>query len=118
MLSALEFEQRSVTGVEINTDIIDISTGEFGEFTGHLDQDPRVDIVNDEARSYLARTDDRFDVIQISLIDTWAATGAGAFALTENSLYTTEAWDLFLDRLQPGGILTVTRFFQTRRTTR
>lgn len=114
VLSALEFEQRSVTGVEINTDIVDLITGEFGDFAGHLDRDPKVDIVNDEARSYLARTDDKFDLIQISLIDTWAATGAGAFALTENSLYTVDGWDLFLDRLQPGGVLTVTRFFQTQ----
>jgi hypothetical protein len=113
VLSALEFDQRSVTGAEMNGDIIDITTGEYGDFTGHLDQDPRVDIVNDEARSHLARTDRRFDLIQISLIDTWAATAAGAFALTENSLYTTEAWDLFLDRLQSDGILTVTRYFRT-----
>ena len=74
----------------------------------------RVEIVNDEARSYLARTDGRYDIIQISLIDTWAATGAGAFALTENSLYTTEAWELFFDRLQPEGVLAVTRFYDTR----
>lgn len=113
VLSALEFEQRSVTGLEINGDIIDIAHRMLGDFTGHLDRDPRVDIVNDEARSYLARTDRRYDLIQISLIDTWAATGAGAFALTENSLYTTEAWDLFLDRLQPDGLLSVTRFYDT-----
>jgi hypothetical protein len=113
VLSALEFEQRSVTGVEINSDIVDLTTGMYGDFTGHLADRPGVDLVNDEARSYLARTDDRYDIIQISLIDTWAATGAGAFALTENSLYTTEGWDLFLDRLQENGILTVTRFYQT-----
>ena len=113
VLSALEFEQRSVTGLEINGDIVDIVNGRFGDFTGHLDQDERVEIVNDEARSYLTRTDREFDVIQISLIDTWAATAAGAFALSENSLYTTEAWDTFLDRLAPGGVLSVTRFYQT-----
>jgi hypothetical protein len=113
VLSALEFEQRSVTGAEINGDIIDITNRVYGDFTGHLDRDPRVDIVNDEARSYLARTERRFDLIQISLIDTWAATASGAFALTENSLYTTEAWDLFLDRLRADGILTVTRFYRT-----
>jgi hypothetical protein len=113
LLSALEFDQRSVTGVEINGDIIDIAHRKLADFTGHLDRDPRVDIVHDEARSYLARTDRRYDLIQISLIDTWAATGAGAFALTENSLYTTDAWDLFLDRLQPNGLLSVTRFYQT-----
>jgi hypothetical protein len=112
VLSALEFDQRSVTGLEMNGDIIDIAHRRFADFTGHLDDDPRVELVNDEARSYLARTDRRYDLIQISLIDTWAATGAGAYALTENSLYTTEAWNLFLDRLQPGGFLDVTRFYQ------
>ena len=44
--------------------------------------------MNDEARSYIARIDERYDIIQISLIDTWAATAAGAFVLSENSLYT------------------------------
>ena len=111
VLSALEFDQKSVKAVEINGSIIDAVNGRYGGFTGHLDRDPRVSFVNDEARSYLARTDSRMDVIQISLVDTWAATAAGAFALTENSLYTTEAWDLFLDRLEPSGILSVSRWY-------
>lgn len=113
VLSALEFGQRSVTGVEINADTLDLLTGELGDFSGHLDRNPKVRLVEDEARSYLARTNARYDLIQISLIDTWAATGSGAFALTENALYTVEGWELFLDRLQPGGILDVTRFLQT-----
>ncbi len=62
---------------------------------------PNVTIVNDEARSYLTRTDRRFDIIQVSLIDTWAATAAGAFVLSESSLYTREAWDIFLGKLRP-----------------
>jgi len=113
VLSALEFEQRSVTGAEINGDIIDLVHNRFGGFTGHLRDDPKVHVVNDEARSYLARTNDRYDIVQISLIDTWAATAAGAFALSENSLYTTEAWNLFMDRLNADGVLTVTRFYRT-----
>ena len=47
----------------------------------------------------------------MSLIDTWAATGAGAFTLTENGLYTVEAWQRFLDRLNPGGVFTVSRWY-------
>jgi hypothetical protein len=47
----------------------------------------------------------------MSMIDTWAATGAGAFTLTENGLYTVEAWKIFLDRLDDGGIFTVSRWF-------
>jgi hypothetical protein len=111
ILSALLFRQKSVVGVEINGDIIRLVNGEFGAFTGHLDRRPGVTFVNDEARSYLARQQERFDIVQISLIDTWAATGAGAFVLSEHSLYTTEAWRLFLDRLTPRGVLAVSRWY-------
>ncbi len=111
--SALEFDAHSVTGAEINGDILDIVNHVYGDFTGHLDQNPRVHFVNDEARSYLTGTNKRFDIIQISLIDTWAATSAGAFALSENALYTTDAWKVYLDRLKPGGILTISRFYNT-----
>ena len=111
VLSALAFGQREVVGVEINGDIIDVVNAHFGSFTGHLDRDPRVTFVNDEARSYIARQRRRFDVLQISLIDTWAATGAGAFVLSEHSLYTTEAWTLFLDTLTPRGLLSVSRYY-------
>lgn len=110
ILSALAFDQKHVTGVEINRDIIRALTDVFGDFAGHIDRDPRVTFVNDEARSYITRSRDRFDIIQISLIDTWAATSAGAYILTENSLYTTEAWKTFLDHLTPTGVLTVSRW--------
>jgi hypothetical protein len=113
VVSALEFEQRSVTGVEINGDIVDLVNDTYGDFTGQLDEHPDVNIVTDDARSYLARTDEHFGLIQISLIDTWAATSAGAFALSENGLYTVEAWGTFLDRLDTDGILSVTRYLHS-----
>lgn len=111
VLSALAFGQESVTAVEINEDIIDAVNHRFGDFTGHLDRNPKVSFINDEARTYVARHEDRFDIIQVSLIDTWAATASGAFVLTENSLYTVEAWKIFLEHLAPGGILTFTRWY-------
>ena len=115
ILSALVFDQRTVTGVEINPSILELVNGRFGDFTGHLDRDPRVRFVNDEARSYLARMRDPVDIIQISLIDTWAATASGAFVLTENSLYTLEAWTNFLNRLTPRGVLSVSRWYYADR---
>jgi len=115
VLSALAFGQPGVTGVEINEGILDLVNHRFGDFTGHLDRDPRVRFVNDEARSYVARLPDRADIIQISLIDTWAATASGAFVLTENSLYTVEAWRTFLDHLAPRGILSVSRWYYADR---
>ena len=72
---------------------------------------PGVTIVHDEARSYLTRTPERFDVLQMSLIDTWAATGAGAFTLTENGLYTRDGWRVFLRTLTPTGVFSVSRWF-------
>ncbi|MCK4277026.1 MAG: hypothetical protein KAX78_10960, partial [Phycisphaerae bacterium] len=70
ILSALVFGQKSVVAVEINEDILDAVNREFGDFTGHLDADERVEFVNDEARSFIARQSDSYDIIQISLIDT------------------------------------------------
>jgi hypothetical protein len=110
VLAGLEFGADEVTGIEINDNILDLVTDELGDFT-NLEEDPRVELVNDEARSWLTRTDEQFDMIQISLIDTWAATSAGAFALSENSLYTVDAWETFFERIDEGGMLSVSRWF-------
>jgi len=114
ILSALAFGQKSVTAIEMNQAILMALNQTFGDFTGHLDRDPRVNFVNDEARSYIARMPGHVDIIQASLVDTWAATSAGAFALAENSIYTTEAWRLFLNRLTPRGLLTFTRWYDVQ----
>ena len=115
LLSALAFEQNSVVGVEINHDLVRLLTDVFREFSGNLANHPKVNLVLDEARSYIARTEDRFDILQVSLIDTWAATAAGAFVLSENGLYTLEGWRLFLNRLKPNGILTFSRWYYAPR---
>lgn len=111
ILSALLFNQKSVVGVEINEDIIKAVNEVYGDFTGHLDKHPKVRFVNDEARSYITRQTSKFDIIQSSLTDSWAATGAGAFILAENSLYTVEAWEVFLEHLTPNGVLTFVRWY-------
>jgi hypothetical protein len=110
VLSALAFGQRQVVAVEVNEAILEALNHTFGAYTGHLDRRPSVQFVNDEARSYVARLDRRFDIIQVSFIDTFAASAAGAYVLTEHSLYTVEAWRTFLDRLSPDGILTFSRW--------
>ena len=111
ILSALAFRQKSVLGIELNRNIADTVNRTFGEFTGHLDKRPGVRFVVDEARSHIARQRSEFDIIQVSLIDTFAATAAGAFVLSENSLYTQESWELFINRLTPRGVLTFSRWY-------
>lgn len=115
ILSALAFQQKSVLGVEINKDILETVNGRYGDFSGHLDRYPNVTFVNEEARSYITRQNQKFDIIQASLIDTFAASSAGAFVLTENSLYTTNAWKIFLSKLTDRGVLTFSRWFYPER---
>jgi MFS family permease len=111
VLSALAFGSKSITAVEINGDIIKAVNEVFGDFTGRLDKINGVSFINDEARSFAARNPDRYDIIQVSLVDTWAATASGAFVLSENSLYTKEAWALFLQRLTKDGMITFSRWY-------
>lgn len=111
ILTSLVFGQRHVTGVEINPDILGALTGRFSDYSGGLQKNPSVTLVHDEARSYVARSPEKYGIIQASLIDTWAATSAGAYVLTENGLYTKEAWTTFLDHLTPDGILTMSRWY-------
>jgi hypothetical protein len=115
VLSAASFGFRDITGVEINPAFVQLLVREpgFVDFT-NLNKLEGVKFVVDEGRSWFARTDQKFDVIQMSLIDTWAATGAGAFSLTENGLYTVEAWKIFLDRLTENGVYTVSRWYNPR----
>jgi hypothetical protein len=111
VLHALAAGARSVTGVEVNPIIASsIMRGRYRDASGNLYADPRVTIVVDDGRSYVRRSDDRYDLLQASLVDTWAATAAGAFALTENALYTREAFDDYLSHLTDRGALTITRW--------
>jgi hypothetical protein len=113
MLAARVFGVPDITGVELNPIFVRLLTQdpEFTAFAG-LRSLAGMTFAVDEARSWFARTPQTFDVIQMSLIDTWAATGAGAFTLSENGLYTVEAWRIFLQRLTPTGVFTVSRWYE------
>ena len=110
VLLSLTAGHPSITAVEVNGAILDAVNRRYGDFTGHLDKQPGVRFVNDEGRAFVERSNQRYDIIQIPFTDTWAATGAGAFALSENGLYTVDAWESFYDHLSDSGLLTVTRW--------
>jgi hypothetical protein len=111
ILSALAFDASSVTGVELNPLMIEVVQETFAAFSGAPYDDPRVHIAIDEGRNYVASRDEAYDVIKISVTDTWAASAVGAYAMTESYLYTAEATDAFLDHLEPDGYLSVTRWY-------
>jgi hypothetical protein len=108
--SAILFGQERILGIELNPIFIDLLQNRFREFAGIADYEG-VELIVDEARTYLSRSEEKFSVIQMSLVDTWAATGAGAFSLSENTLYTLEAWQNFFAHLKDDGIFTVSRWY-------
>jgi hypothetical protein len=110
VLTALATGARSVDAVELNAAIVDLLRGPLAAFSGDLYRRRGVHAVVSEGRSFLTRTDKRYDLIQISLVDSWAATAAGAYSLSENYLYTVEALRLYLHRLEPGGVLSISRW--------
>ena len=110
VLTALHFGAHHVTGVEINSIILDAVKGKYSQFAGDIYSDPRVEIHHAEGRHYLKRDTRKYDLIQLSGVDTYAASQAGAFALHENYLYTVEAMREYLDTLTPDGVLTFTRW--------
>jgi spermidine synthase len=110
LLSAYYFGFRDVTGVELNPILVDLLKGEYRSYNRLVDL-PGVQLFVDDGRSWFARTRQKFDLLEMSLVDTWAATGAGAYSLSENGLYTVQAWGHFLDALTPTGVMTVSRWF-------
>ncbi len=110
ILTAAGMGARAIDVIELNSYIAGAVRNEFASYSGDPYGLPGVHTTIGEGRSVLTASDARYDVIQISLIDTFTATAAGAYALSENGLYTVEAFQLYLRRLSPTGVLSVTRW--------
>jgi spermidine synthase len=111
VLRAVANGSPSVTGIEINPIIADtIMRGRYAGYALNLYERPEVHIHVTDGRSYLRSTNQQFDVVQMTLVDTWASTAAGAFALSENNLYTVEAFREYFEHLKPDGMIAITRW--------
>jgi spermidine synthase len=109
VLTALYFGASQVTGVEINAATVRILTRTYRDYFSRWVSDPRVRLVSAEGRHFLATTPGTYDVIQLSGVDSYSGTAAAAYVFSENYLYTAEAFDLYMKRLSPQGILNVMR---------
>jgi len=111
VLRAVANGSASVTGIEINPIIATtIMRGRYADYAQHLYDRPDVHIQVTDGRSFLRASSQHFDVVQMTLVDTWASTAAGAFALSENNLYTEEAFREYFDHLKPDGMIAITRW--------
>jgi spermidine synthase len=109
LLTALYFDASEVTGVEVNGATLDILRRVYRDYTKHWVTDPRVTLVEDDGRHFLAASDRAYDVIQLSGVDSYSGTPGAAHVFSENYLYTAEAFDLYLSRLSDEGIVNMMR---------
>ncbi len=109
VLDALHFGAREVTAVEVNPIINDVVSRRMGDYWGGLFSQPEVRLVTEEGRSFVRRSAEQYDaIISVHTISN-AAVASGALALAENFVLTREAFEDYLDRLTPDGVIYFTR---------
>ena len=102
---------KDVTAVEINPIIAHtIMQQRFADLSHRLYFRPEVHLFVEDGRSFVRRSPEKYQVLQATLVDTWASTAAGAFALSENNLYTTDAFRDYLNHLTDDGLMVFTRW--------
>ena len=112
VLLALKHGASGIVALESNPQVAELMMGPFADFSGHLYSKPEVQLLIREARQFLHGTEDQFDLIQLSLLDSFGGSAAGLYSAAESYLYTTEAFSLYLSRLKDSGILAVTRWLK------
>jgi len=111
ILAALYHQSSSVTAVVSNPLVVQAIKG-FGP-EGLLSGEPAVELAVEGPRSYLRASEEQFDLIHLSLTDSFQVVAAGSYSLSESYLYTVEAFEDCYRRLAPGGVLCATRWVQT-----
>ncbi len=109
VLVALASGSRKVTAVELNPLMLQF-VRHYGARAGNLYDRQDVEVIQSEGRNFVSRTADRFDVIYLGFVDSWASVASGGLSLSENYLYTTEAFRAFYDRLTDDGMLVILRW--------
>ena len=109
VLAALASGSRKVTAVELNPLMIQF-VRHYGEQAGNIYDRPEVEIVYSEGRNFISRTDRRFDTIFLGFVDSWASVASGGLSLSENYLYTTQAFRAYYDHLSDDGVLVILRW--------
>ena len=108
--TALFWQAKSVTSVEVNKAVIDLSVQKYSTFNENIMLDPRVSIIHGEVREFLQNSTKKYDLVQLSGTDTVSALLNGAYIMNETYLYTKEAFRSYLEHLNDNGTLAVIRW--------
>jgi len=110
--NALSSGERGVDVIELNRAIRDVVDGPLARWSGRPYELPGVRVAIGDGRSTLAARDTRYNVINIGFTNTLTAGSGSAYALSENNLYTVEAFQEYFDHLSPGGLLSISRLYR------
>jgi len=112
VLLALYNGAGNIDAVELNPQMTKLVTDTYAGFAGHLYDNERITVHTKEARGFVMRSKNQYDLIQVALLDSFAASGSGVQALSESYLYTIEAIQEYLEHTTPGGMLAITRWLK------
>jgi len=109
VVAALASGSKDVTSVEINPIIFE-TVKSYGDRAGNLYTHPSVDAYVDEGRSFVSRSEEKFDIIYIPFVDTWASVSSGGLGVSENFLYTLEGFQEYYNHLEDDGKIIAVRW--------
>jgi len=109
VLIALAGGSKKITAVELNSLVASVAK-QFGNSSGNLYQRENIKLLIDDGRRFISSTHSKYDIIMIKLVDSWAAQLAGGYALSENYLYTVEAFKQYMQHLNDNGMLVMVRW--------
>ena len=112
LLQALYHKTKTINIVEIDPQVVDLVKTKYAGFAGNIYTRENVTVHTAEARGFVASSKEKYDLIQMAMVDSFGASSAGLQSLSENYLYTVEALQLYLKHLKPGGYLSFTRWLK------
>ena len=112
VLQAIYHGAGRIDAVEINPQVIDLVRNRFADFSGGLYDHARVSVHVAEARGFLQHDSAHYDLIQVAMLDSFVGSAGGVHGLNENFLYTVEALQQALSRLNSNGFIALTRWFR------
>lgn len=112
VLQALYHDTEVIDAVEIDPQMVDLVETKYAGFAGNIYAMEGVKLHTEEARGFVTSSSQKYDLIQMAMVDSFGASSAGLQSLSENYLYTVEALQLYLHHLNPEGYLSVTRWLK------
>jgi spermidine synthase len=112
VLLALYHRASRIDAVELNPQLVELVRDRYAEFAGNIYDRPEVRLHISEARGFVAASGEQYDLIQVPLLDAFAAAAAGTLSLSASFVYTIEAFETYLGHLAPGGYLAITRWLK------